>query len=391
MKIVHLLASEHLGGAETMCLQLCRSLQEAGHSVSVFSFARGDVAKRAHEWGIRFDAVELPRSYESRGKKWHRMSLHLAEYVRAERPDIVHSHLPITNVLCHSLRRRLTCPWVCTIHGSWRLFGYSVHTVQRPWLRPLLAARHAVGDWWTTRSAARVVAISNYVAAELSRVGVSRRRICTVYNGLDNQGENTTSRAEARVRLGIAQQEILLSAVGFLSPVKGFDLLIRAFGHIAGEFPTAKCLIVGRGILDDRTVSDGLAAQIQAAGLADRCSVYSRAEALHDTFAASDVFVVPSRSEGFSLVLLQAMQAGLPAVVTSAGGCAEVARDGRESLVYQSPNVGDMAAKLRQIVSDASLRRQLGNAARARAADFGIDRCVRSYVSVYETVLNERR
>jgi glycosyltransferase involved in cell wall biosynthesis len=387
MKLLHLLASGHLGGAETLCLELCRQLAARGHSVSVFSFGRGEVERRARELKLRFHAIELPASSEARGRRWQRMALLLQEHVRAEQPDLIHSHLPITNLLCAKSARTLHRPWLCTIHGSWRQFAYAPATIGRPWRRPLLLARHAVGDWWTTRTAARIVAISNYVADELHAVGIARPRIEVVYNGLDFPPLPPLNRAEARAALGIADEELLISAIGFLAPVKGFDLLINACAQIAKVVPAARTIIVGRGVLGDQQTQRALVQQVEQTGLKQRVTFEEQSAQMPLVLAAADLFVVPSRSEGFSLVLLQAMQNGLPSVVTSAGGCAEVARPGHESLMYRSPNVNELANKLIRLLQDPQLRAQLGAAARARAAQFTTTTCAESYERVYRQVM----
>ena len=112
-----------------------------------------------------------------------------------------------------------------------------------------------------------------------------------------------------------------LVAAGRLEPVKGFDLLISAFARIAGSRPDARLVLAGEGSERQR-----LTRQAEAAGIADRVEFAGFLEpaALRARYREADLFVLPSRSEGFPVALLEAMACGLPAVAADVGGVAEI-------------------------------------------------------------------
>ena len=104
-----------------------------------------------------------------------------------------------------------------------------------------------------------------------------------------------------------------------------------------------------------------------------------------------DICAIPSIEEAFSLTLAEAMQFGKPSVVSSGGGCPEVARDGIESLVFRTRDVADLAAKLERLLTDPALAARLGRAAETRArTELTLDRCAHEHLQVYEQLLGER-
>jgi glycosyltransferase involved in cell wall biosynthesis len=127
--------------------------------------------------------------------------------------------------------------------------------------------------------------------------------------------------------------------------------------------------------------------QISDLGLSGRIRLLGVLDTRQGFLSGLDLFAVASRTEGFSLALVEAMQHGLPSVVTSAGGCAEAARPGQESLLFTSGNIVDLADKMKKLINDSSLRAKLGQSARERAKTYlTVARCAGEYNRVYEEV-----
>jgi glycosyltransferase involved in cell wall biosynthesis len=385
-RILHVLASPHLGGAEWMCLYLAQEQQARGHDVHVHFFENGVASAKAQEMGLGV-TIQNVTTY-SRRARWKGLANGLRRLLQTRPPEIVHSHVPLTHLICHRTVPRLKILWVCTMHGSWRQFAYAPQTVRRPYLKPYLLLRHALGDRLATRSAAHVVAISDYVKRELSTIGIAERRMTVVHDGLPPNAHPLLP-SDARARLGLPTDSTIIGSLGFFAPVKGFDLLVRAFAPLASQNPRLLLLIAGGDVLGDTSHRQQLVRLISRLGLAERVRLIGSVDPQSGFLAALDIFVVASRSEGFSLSLIEAMQHGLPSVVTSAGGSLEAARPGKEALVFQSGDAADLSRNLENLLLERSMRETLGRSARERAETYlTIERCATDYDLVYNQVLS---
>ncbi|WP_416358393.1 glycosyltransferase family 4 protein [Aureimonas phyllosphaerae] len=174
-----------------------------------------------------------------------------------------------------------------------------------------------------------------------------------------------------------------LTAVGRLVPQKGFDLLLRAFAEIAPEVPDWRLVIWGegadRGLLEAERASLGLDGRVEMPGVTDVPGVWV------DT---ADAFVLSSRFEGWGIVLLEAMAAGLPVVSFDCRwGPREMIEDGQNGLLVEPENVAAMAGALRRLLSDESLRRRLAEAARQSSRRFTTAHVVDRWDEVVDAAL----
>ncbi|MDD5088175.1 MAG: glycosyltransferase [bacterium] len=385
MKILHVIASPHLGGAERMCLWLAREQSSRGHEAAVLTFRPGDAQTEIERAGLHVFLPDLAGvNMEDRYAVRRAAAEALTKTTASFRPDVIHSHVPVTHLVCsRTLNRR----WVATVHGSWKQFAYSPDTVRQPLLKPYLMLRHAVGDAWTLRNAARVAVPAQRTKALLERVGVSARKIRVIHNGLPPAAE-IMERAAARAKMGIAPDAIALGGLGYFAPVKGFDLLVRAFATLTERHPTLQLLIAGGDVLGHCATRGMLEQLIARLGVAERVRLLGPLDPAAGFLASLDLFVVSSRSEGLPLALIQAMQHGLPSVVSSEGGSGEAARDGIESLVFPSGRIDRLAAALERLIVDKQLREAMGSAAAARASTYlTLQRCAEDYEQFYSEAL----
>ena len=149
--------------------------------------------------------------------------------------------------------------------------------------------------------------------------------------------------------------------VGRLEHQKGFDLLVRAFARATRLQGGWKLVIAGEGSQRAtlRTLAD-------SCGVADRVHLIGRQDDIWPTYAAADVFALPSRFEGFPNALLEAMAAGLPAVAADCPtGPREIIRDEHEGLLVPAEDVEALTRALSRLVGDADLRRRRGAAGAA--------------------------
>lgn len=178
------------------------------------------------------------------------------------------------------------------------------------------------------------------------------------------------------------RQRILL-AVGRLNEQKGFDLLIRVFQRLAGQFPHWRLMVLGDG--PNRTA---LEAQIASAGLAERVFLPGRAGNVGQWYAAADLYAMSSRFEGFPNTLVEAMAHGLPAVSFDCDtGPRDIIRHETDGLLVPAGDGLALEAALRRLMDDEALRRQFG----ARAIEVRGRLALEKIASRWETLFEELR
>jgi len=360
LRVALMLESDGPGGAEVMLLHLAEELRRRGHFVLPVGPDAGSgwLAERFRERGFE------PATFTLRSPIDLRCWRGLVALLRDRRIDVVHSHEFTMGVYGGFAANSLSLPHVITMHGG-RYYA-------ERWRR-----RTALG-WAAARSRA-LVGVSDATADDLRRtLPAAANRVCVVPNGIPL---TTGNRARARVALGLSEADRLILAVGNLYPVKGHDVLIRAFAMIADEPATStwSVAIAGRG--EAEAPLRRLAAEL---GIADRVQLLGLRSDVPDLLAAADLFVLPSRSEGLPLALIEAMGASLPIVSTQVGGIAEVVARGAEALLVPPENAPQMASALTQLIRDPERRLALGRAARQRATSaYSVESMGDRYVALY--------
>ena len=176
--------------------------------------------------------------------------------------------------------------------------------------------------------------------------------------------------------------ERFVFAMGRVVPKKGFDLLLDAFALLAPRQPGIGLVIggdgPGRSELELRAVGLGIRDRIVFPGHLSRARVAW-------AMAKADVFVLPSRVEPFGIVILEALRACTPVVVSSHGGAPEVVHDERDGLVADPFDAQGLAAAVERLLDSGELRKRLTDAGRRRAEEFDWGRIVDSYRALYET------
>ncbi|MGB3423173.1 MAG: glycosyltransferase [Castellaniella sp.] len=360
MRILLVVTGLQLGGAERQVVDLADRLAARGHAVAI-AYLTGEVV-------VSPDAVvELyPLGFSKTPYGVWQGCRRLRRLIRAWRPDVVHSHMVHANLVARIVRltvsmRRL----ICTAHSPAE-GGRAV----------MLAYRV------TDRLADLSTHVSRDAVEAYERAGaVPRGRMRPVLNGIDVQvfAGAPELRTQSRQRVGPPLGDRLLLSVGRLAEEKDHAGLLRAFARLAPQCPDVRLWIAGDGPL-----RDALLRQRAALGLNDRVAFLGARQDVPDLMRAADVFVLPSRFEGFGLVVAEAMACGTPVVATDAGGVAEVL-DGAGILVP----VGDDAALARGLAEafamDSGQRAAMTAAARRRAEnDLDIERVVDVWLKLYQ-------
>ncbi len=212
-------------------------------------------------------------------------------------------------------------------------------------------------------------------------LGIAAKQIAVIVNGIDPPPLASSQRE----RFGFPADTVIIGFVGRLADQKAPDMLIDSFARATASHPDLGLVIIGDGPLDakmrERAAARGIAARLRWLGQQPSSRYLS----------SFDILAMPSRYEGFSLVPLEAMHAGLPIVCTKVGGIDEAVVDGTTGLVVP---IGDAAAFAAAIVALARLpaqRRAFGQAAYQRAALFSTERMLAATEQLYRDLLASRK
>jgi len=387
MRVMHVINGIGWGGAYQVATQICAWQCRKGIEAVVCLLGGGAAKERVSELGAPLLSHDS-NGLESKRARWSDLQHGYERIAREWRPDAIVTHMPLSHLLTRRIRSRNPGPkWVAVVHQSWRMFGQRPHG-SAPWLKYFMMLRHGLGDAFITSRADQIVAVSDAIKRDCVRVGMSKQRITRIYNGIVPVAPRPVPML--RQQLGIPAHHRVVGTLGRHSPNKGFDQLLEAFLTLADRFPEVHVVLAGRDA-GDTLFREGLQRLRDESGHAARIHILGEQKSGPEFLCNVDICVIPSIEEAFSLTLVEAMQFGKPSVVTSGGGCHEVARDGLESLVFRSRNVADLAAKLERLLAEPELAARLGRAAETRArTELTLDRCASQHLQLCEQLLGER-
>lgn len=229
-----------------------------------------------------------------------------------------------------------------------------------------------------SRVPSAVFAVSEDLRRHMTAEGFPDRSSAVIYNGIDpGPAPSHCRRLEARRRLGVSDDTVVVATIARLDPVKDLETLIHAVAKVI-DVPIL-LLVIGDGPEREK-----LTQEAATSGVAARVRFLGHRDDAREWLPASDIYVNSSISEGVSLTILEAMAAALPVIATGVGGTPEVLDEVSGTLV-PSRNPLALAAALSALAGDSGRRQAMGDAARRRVeAHFTVDRMVAEYRQVYE-------
>jgi glycosyltransferase involved in cell wall biosynthesis len=239
----------------------------------------------------------------------------LVGIVRRFRPHIVHTHTAKAGMLGR-LAALAVHPRPIVLHT------YHGHVLEG-YFGPATSALYRALERLLARVSSRLIGVSHAVVDDLVRLGVaSRDRFEVVALGLDLEPlarPDAEARRAFRMQAGATEDDVLLSFVGRLVPIKRVDVLLDAFAQALGEIPALRLAVVGDGPLRAE-----LEARAQRLHVADRVAFLGYRDDMATIVAGADIAVLSSDNEGTPVALIEAGAAGVPAVATAVGGVADV-------------------------------------------------------------------
>lgn len=366
MKICMVAASLAGGGAERALLDTATLLTERGHHVSVVTFED----ERSDAYVVPSDVSRISLGVPGRSGNrmrgiWNnlRRMARLRTEVGRLRPDVVVSYLTRTNIICMLALLGTGRPVVATEHNVATLNDAPMQRVWRT-LRRLLY------PWM-----AHVVVVSEGLARQYAWLKADK--VSVIYNLLP------ANRGAAPETFGFLSDNVrYIVGMGRLEPEKGFDRLIKAFHLVEKDCPDWKLLVVGEGSLRPQ-----LTRLIASLGLDGRVSLPGRVNNPRTLFRRCDMFALSSESEGFGLVLVEAMSAGLPVISFDCDfGPREIITPDVSGILVPSGDVQALSRAICTLANNDALRAQLAQGGLASIERFGPHDTINRWEEMLERV-----
>ena len=390
------------GGMNVYVRELARDLGARGIEVDVFTRWRERYDPRIQQLGPNARVIHVesgPIGY------WPKMAVYehldqfgekLLEHVAAEGKgyDLIHAHYWLSAKVARTLAERWRVPRIQMFHT----LGLVKREVMDEDIDGESDVRVAI-EREAVRESAAIVAASTIELAELRQLyRADPSRVAVIPCGVDPEVFKPVRQADAREALGRDQCERLVLFVGRIEQIKGIDVLLRALGLLFQRHPDLRsdvCLLVVGGALDPGDDAPETEKILELRRLvhehrmeANVAFVGSRdQEQLALYYAAADVCAVPSLTESFGLVALEAMACGTPVVGTRVGGLQTLIEDGESGLLVPAGDDTALAEAIHAVLTDHRLRTHLSHGARERAERFTWSRVGQRMTELYETVL----
>jgi glycosyltransferase involved in cell wall biosynthesis len=368
MRVLHLISSGGMYGAENVVAALANESSRLGVPACVAIFENAhvplnqvpDLMERA---GVRVMRVPC------RGRFDPQVTDKLSEIIKAEGVQVLHTHGYKADLFGYFAAKRMNVPIMATCHL---------------WTRQTLTIRmYEMLDRLILRRFDRVAAVSQRIADEAIRSGISSVKVEVVDNGIDLE-PFLTARPTLAGDLN-AQNDLLIGTVGRLVGQKGIRYFLAAAKLALENNSKLKFAVVGEG--PDRKALEQLALDL---GISRFVEFTGARTDMPGVYASFDIFVLASLDEGLPMALLEAMAAGRPCIATRVGAVPSVIRNNESGLLVEPADEQGLCQALTRLVRDADLRTTIGQKARSQVCEeFSSAAMAHRYLSIYRELCPE--
>jgi len=357
--VLHIGKVAKISGSENHLLLLLPRLRERGYDIRFVLLHEGepgalDFARRLEEAGVPVDTIRLPFAADPRAFR------RLVAEIRRHGPAIVHTHLVHADFLGLSAARICGVPVLASTKHGFNHFRES---------RPFALADRTIG-----RLADLHIAISHGLARYLAEVeGFGVDEFTVVHYGIEPGPEPPPCDLDVP----------RLLCVGRLVPIKGHDVLLRAFAQARDAVPGLELQLAGSGELEGE-----LRSRVDELGLAGAVQFLGLVSPIEPLIEAFPIVVVPSLGEGFGMVALEAMERGRAVIASAVGGLPEIVSEGETGLIVPCADQVRLAQAIVELASDLPRAAAMGQAGRRRALSaFPQERCTEQTAALYDAAL----
>jgi len=378
IKIVHVVNDAMgLGGVPKVVYHLLKALPAEHYALSIYSLkSRGGSPDISVRGVNRFKELGLEVHFPDQGKNKSDKIADLCKWLLRNQIDILHTHSygpnligRLAGILCRKIK----------------IVSHYHNDGENKWEKN----DDLICDQLLAPFTDRLIACSESVGKHVSeRIGVSREKIEVILNGVDlDQFKPCDHLRSLKEEMGLPLDSQVIGIVGRISEEKGQDDFIKAAGLIKKTFPNTIFLIIGQ------TGNDTLKTRLRALAVAhgvDREVIFTGyIPDVHRVYSALDILVVPSRWEGFGLILVEGMSSGKPIVATNVGAIPEVVLPNETALLVPPSMPSAIASGVIHLLENPEEARRMGEKGRERAKMFSWDRSGIQLDDLYKKLMQE--
>lgn len=366
-KILHLISSSGLFGAENIVLTLGKNIQDNQFNSIVGAFhnnhdAKNEIIERARELGVETYSLTCNGRFDLGAV------FRLKKYLVQNQIDVLHTHNYKSDVIGLIASKMAGIPVVATAHGF--------TDVSRA-----VSAYEKLDRWALKSFFKKVIVVTDSV---LKGFPADKKRIISNGINIGHYAVDGKKGAILRKKFHIAGGEILIGMIGRLSREKNQKMLLEAVYPIMRDNVDVKVIIVGDGPKRDELKQFG-----EARHMTDRIIFTGILQDTVPVYSAIDIFVLSSQTEGVPLTILEAMASEVPVVATRVGGVPNIIEDGQTGFLVDSKDTQALRGRIEELINDREKGQQLAKSAYIFVKDhYSEGKMSDAYKKVYREVLN---
>lgn len=382
--VVQIVNDMNIGGVQNLLagLVLSKSFSQYKQSVICSYSADGRLLNFFEDAGCsvlacEFDWKKLPIIPSYRLNKWFRKQMRflysrrLARLINTLNCDIVHTHVSsFIDIQADAIINKAKLPMVWTIHGTYNLIGKELKSWQKT-------------SKYIEQSGGFVTVDSNFLATDfLLKTNITREKIKVVHPGIDTkifqQGISRTN--YLRLQKNIPIDAIVFGCHSRLVKEKGIDIFIEAASIVYQKNKNVRFLVAGEGLM-----REGLELKIRTGNLSEVFHLVGFQENLPLFLRELDVFVMPSRSEGYPLAILEALSSGLPCIAADVSGISEIL-DATSGIIVK-PGDSNLLGNAMESLCIRKEREKITNNALVTNR-FSVEKCAEGFSDIYNKLIH---
>lgn len=354
-----------LGGAETIFVNLINKLDKAKFNSIILLAGYGALYEKLKEIGFNAHVIKAVGSMRLI------YLLNLLYFIKTNGIDLIHSHLLGSSLYSGIAGLILGIPVIATFHGVMDVD--SKDTFLKSKLKII------------NLGAKKIVFVSNYLRKYFeTNFKIAMKKCSTIYNGVNYDEDLMENKSCLRKKFGFSERDILIGSIGNIRKAKGYNVLLKAASIVRKRYPDCFFVVAGEGKGD---YFNELLSEREKLGLEKFVRFIGFEEDVYAFLQMIEIFVLSSRTEGFSLATIEAMNAGVPVVVTKSGGPQEIVVNDENGILV---DVGDeiaLANGIIRLIEDEVFRDKLVLEARKTILErFLLSTMIEKYETLYSEV-----
>jgi len=388
MKILQVISTFYpalaFGGPVKVVYETSKELAKRGHEVEVYTTNAYDQTRnfkpKCKEQTMNGFKVTYFNNLIRPGKLFLSPEMTVVLRKKLKEFDVVHTHFgrQVYDVAVGYYAKKYGVPYVLQARGSLpRIMAWQ----RLKWVYDVFFGYRLLRD------ASKVVALSQVEAQQYKAMGVPEEKIAIIPNGIDlSEYANLPPKGSFRKKFSIDDNEKIVLYLGRIHRIKGIDVLLKAFSHVAKTSEDAKLVVVGPddgylSVCKDLAKRLNLEGKVLFAG-----PLYGKAKL--EAYVDADMFALPSRYEIFGNVILESYACSKPVIVTRVGGLKEIVFNGKTGLIVKPGDVKGLASAMFILLTDDRTRISMGMRARRVVEEkFPLEKIVDKLEATYSEIL----